>query len=156
MFALYEQLGVLHETATHIVTYEFMRAAHTLAGVNRTMGFKQVAELAYALEQWLEVRVDKPNIVNEQQMLLIDQVVLQLDEMCTMVREHRKEPLPQPELIAQLQANKDIAETGDSGTGTGSYSAAGVRARASLGSRGDYHRAANVTRSRSGFCPAAA
>ncbi len=108
--ALYEQLALLHETASHIVTYEFMRAAHTLAGVNRTMGFPQVAELAYALEQWLEERIDKPNIVNEQQMMLIDQVVQKLDEMCVMVREHRLEPAPEPELIAQLLANKEIAE----------------------------------------------
>jgi chemosensory pili system protein ChpA (sensor histidine kinase/response regulator) len=108
--ALYEQLALLHETASHIVTYEFMRAAHTLAGVNRTMGFAQVAELAYALEQWLEERIDKPNIVNEQQMMLIDQAVQKLDEMCVMVREHRLEPTPEPELIAQLLANKEIAE----------------------------------------------
>ena len=44
-------------------------------------------------------------------MTLIDQVVQQLDEMCVMVREHRQEPAPQPELIAQLQANKEIAES---------------------------------------------
>ena len=109
--ALYEQLAVLHETTSHIVTYEFMRAAHTLAGVNRTMGFVQIAELAYALELWLEERIDKPQVVNEQQMTLIDQVVQQLDEMCVMVREHRQEPTPQPELISQLQANKEIAES---------------------------------------------
>ncbi len=108
--ALYEQLAILHETESHIVTYEFMRAAHTLAGVNRTMGFAQVAELAYALEQWLEERIDKPNIVNEQQMMLIDQVVQKLDEMCVMVREHRQEPMPELELIAQLQANREVAE----------------------------------------------
>ena len=109
--ALYEQLGLLHETASHIVTYEFMRAAHTLAGVNRTMGFAQVAELAYALEQWLEERIDKPNVVIEQQLTLIDQVVQKLDEMCVMVREHRQEPTPAPELIAQLQANREISES---------------------------------------------
>ncbi|OIQ99799.1 chemotaxis protein CheA [mine drainage metagenome] len=111
VYALYEQLALLHETASHIVTYEFMRAAHTLAGVNRTMGFAQVAELAYALEQWLEERIDKPNIVSEQQMMLIDQAVQKLDEMCVMVREHRQEPAPEPELIAQLQANREIAES---------------------------------------------
>ncbi len=111
VLALYEQLAVLHETKSHIVTYDFMRAAHTLAGVNRTMGFVQIAELAYALELWLEERIDKPQVVNEQQMTLIEQVVQQLDEMCVLVREHRLEPTPQPELIAQLQANKEIAES---------------------------------------------
>ncbi|HLY96728.1 MAG TPA: Hpt domain-containing protein [Sideroxyarcus sp.] len=106
--ALQSQLEVLHETETHIVTYDFMRAAHTLAGVNRTMGFVQIAELAYALELWLEERIDKPNVVSEQQMSLIDRVVQRLDELCAMVREQRKEPQTQPELIAQLQAEKGI------------------------------------------------
>ncbi len=114
--ALQNQLATLHETDAHIVTYDFMRAAHTLAGVNRTMGFVQIAELAYALELWLEERIDKPNVVSEQQISLLDQVVRCLDELCTMVREQRQEPLPQPELIARLQADKAIvsAETAPS------------------------------------------
>ncbi len=121
--ALYEQLALLHETASHIVTYDFMRAAHTLAGVNRTMGFVQVAELAYALEQWLEERIDKPNVVNEQQMMLIDQVVQKLDEMCVMVREYRQEPGPEPELIVKLQANREMAESDAAEPGIGRSSA---------------------------------
>ncbi len=107
--ALHEQLAILHETESHLVTYDFMRAAHTLAGVNRTMGFVQIAELAYALELWLEERIDKPNVVNEAQMALIDQVVQQLEQMCATVREQRQEPQAQPELIARLQADKAIA-----------------------------------------------
>ncbi len=69
----------------------------------------QIAELAYALELWLEERIDKPHVVNEQHIALIDQVVQRLDELCAIVREQRQEPLPQPELIAQLQASKEIA-----------------------------------------------
>jgi len=107
--ALQKHLVALHETDSHLVTYDFMRAAHTLAGVNRTMGFVQVAELAYALELWLEERIDKPNVVSEQQIALIDQVVLRLGEMCETVREQRQEPQPQPELIAQLQASKELS-----------------------------------------------
>ncbi len=107
--ALQAQLDTMHETESHIVTYDFMRAAHTLAGVNRTMGFVQIAELAYALELWLEERIDKPNVVTEQQMSCIDQVVQRLDEMCSMVREQRQEPQAQPELIARLQADKGLA-----------------------------------------------
>ena len=107
--SLQKQLAVLHETESHIVTYDFMRAAHTLAGVNRTMGFVQIAELAYALELWLEERIDKPNVVDEPQIALIDQAVRQLEKMCTMVREQRLEPQPEPQLIAQLQASKALA-----------------------------------------------
>ncbi|MDO8990170.1 MAG: Hpt domain-containing protein [Sideroxyarcus sp.] len=104
--ALYSQLKAMHESDTHTVTYDFMRAAHTLAGVNRTMGFVMIAELAYALEMWLEERIEKPQAVDDEQLALIDQVVLRLDEMCALVREQRKEPQPQPELIAKLQASK--------------------------------------------------
>jgi chemosensory pili system protein ChpA (sensor histidine kinase/response regulator) len=118
--ALYTQLKVLHESETHTVTYDFMRAAHTLAGVNRTMGFLTIAELAYALELWLEERIEKPQAVDDQQLMLIDQVVLRLDELCTMVREHRQEPPAQPELIAQLQASRvsvpEETQTADAGT----------------------------------------
>jgi chemosensory pili system protein ChpA (sensor histidine kinase/response regulator) len=110
--ALYDQLAVMHESDTHLVTYDFMRAAHTLAGVNRTMGFVQIAELAYALEMWLEERIDKPRVVSEQHLALVDLVVKRLDEMCAMVREQKQEPKPQPELIAQLQASKAIASEG--------------------------------------------
>ncbi|HLP98227.1 MAG TPA: Hpt domain-containing protein [Sideroxyarcus sp.] len=105
--ALRAQLAVLHETESHIVTYDFMRAAHTLAGVNRTMGFVQIAELAYTLELWLEARIDKPHVVNEQQIALIDLVVDRLDELCATVRD-RREPQAQPELVAQLQAGKEL------------------------------------------------
>jgi chemosensory pili system protein ChpA (sensor histidine kinase/response regulator) len=108
--ALYQQLAELRDSDPHTVSYDFMRAAHTLAGVNRTMGFVQIAELAYALEMWLEERIEKPKTVNEQQLALIDQVVLRLDELCTLVREQRKEPPAQPELIAQLQASKNAAD----------------------------------------------
>ncbi|HAF45229.1 MAG: hypothetical protein A2100_02590 [Sideroxydans sp. GWF2_59_14] len=106
--ALRNQLAVLHETESHIVTYDFMRAAHTLAGVNRTMGFVQIAELAYALELWLEERIDKPHVVNDEQIALIDKVVERLDEMCALVREQRQEPQPQPDLIGLLQADRSL------------------------------------------------
>ena len=123
--ALYNQLEVLHESDTHLVTYDFMRAAHTLAGVNRTMGFVQIAELAYALELWLEERIDKPQAVSDQQIALVDLVVKRLDEMCALVREQRQEPQPQPELIAQLQASKAIT------TGANSAAASATASKAS-------------------------
>ncbi|MDP1634616.1 MAG: chemotaxis protein CheA, partial [Gallionellaceae bacterium] len=104
--SLRAQHTVMLETESHIVSHDFMRAAHTLAGVNRTMGFGQIAELAYALELWLEDRIDKPHAVSDQQIALIDRVVQRLDEMCTAVRE-LSEPQAQPELIALLQADKE-------------------------------------------------
>ncbi len=103
--ALKNHLAALRACDPPAITYDFMRAAHTLAGVNRTMGFVQVAELAYALESWLLARMDKPFTLNEMQLALLDRVISTLDNMDKMVIAHQ-EPQAQPELITQLQADK--------------------------------------------------
>lgn len=105
--ALKSHLADLNENAEHIVSYDFMRAAHTLAGVNRTMGFTTIAELAYALEQWLEVRIDKQRVVSDTQLALLNEVITRLDGLCADVRAH-VEPQPQDDLIARLLADKEI------------------------------------------------
>ncbi len=97
----------LQKDDAHIVSYDFMRAAHTLAGVNRTMGFIAIAELSFALEQWLEARIDKRDAVNEPQFSLLNEVINHLDVMCASVR-NLEEPQPQEELNARLMADKLI------------------------------------------------
>jgi chemosensory pili system protein ChpA (sensor histidine kinase/response regulator) len=96
---------VVQAAAKPVVSYDFMRAAHTLAGVNRTMGFLAVAELAYTLEMWLEPRIDKAGVIGTPQLVLLDDVITRLDELCHGVRE-RVAPAPQTELIERLQADK--------------------------------------------------
>jgi len=105
--ALQNYLADLQQDAAHVVPYDFMRAAHTLAGVNRTMGFITIAELAYNLELWIEARIDKRGVVDDRQLALLNEVITKLDMLCAAVR-NREEPLPQPELIAQLVADKEI------------------------------------------------
>ncbi|TNC99517.1 MAG: type IV pili sensor histidine kinase and response regulator [Gallionellaceae bacterium] len=105
--SLKAHLSGLSEGDKHIVSYDFMRAAHTLAGVNRTMGFPTIAELAYALEQWLEVRIDKPGVVNDPQLAMLNEIITRLDVLCADVRAHT-EPQEQGKLIARLLADKDI------------------------------------------------
>jgi chemosensory pili system protein ChpA (sensor histidine kinase/response regulator) len=95
----------MQTSASPVVAYDFMRAAHTLAGVNRTMGFLPIAELAYALEMWLEPRIDKPGAVGTPQLVMLDDVITRLDELCRGVQA-RQAPAPQTELIARLQMDK--------------------------------------------------
>jgi chemosensory pili system protein ChpA (sensor histidine kinase/response regulator) len=106
--ALQTHLADMQKDEAHTVSYDFMRAAHTLAGVNRTMGFISVAELSYALEQWLEPRIDKQGIVSNSQLALLDAVIQHLDAMCTSVR-NLEEPQAQPDLNARLIADKIAA-----------------------------------------------
>lgn len=110
VISLQAHLSGLYEDIEHVVSYNFMRAAHTLAGVNRTMGFTTIAELAYALEQWLEVRIDKAGVVSDTQLSMLNEVISRLDELCANVRAHI-EPQQQGELLARLQADKEIVVT---------------------------------------------
>lgn len=103
--SLRNHLAALRETVPSIVHFDFMRAAHTLAGVNRTLGFARVAELASALELWLGQRIDTPLALSESQLELLGQVVAALDGMTqTMCR--KQEPEPRPDLVAALQTEQ--------------------------------------------------
>ena len=106
--ALEQQLAALRESAPPAINYDFMRAAHTLAGVNRTMGFVQVAELAYELELWLQARMDRPFVLNETQLAMLERVITALYVMGQQVSK-RQEPAAQPELLSQLQADKVVS-----------------------------------------------
>jgi chemosensory pili system protein ChpA (sensor histidine kinase/response regulator) len=89
------------------ISYDFMRAAHTLAGVNRTMGFTAVADLSRALELWLEPRVGQVLTLGPGQAELVDQAITMLDAMFLDICNHQ-EPQDQPELIARLQASQEL------------------------------------------------
>ncbi len=103
--ALQRQAAELRAAEIPLVTYDSMRAAHTLAGINRTMGIKQIAELASAFELWLQTHLDGPATLDEEKLALLDQTVARLDEMNQQLRS-MQEPQAQAELIAQLQASK--------------------------------------------------
>jgi chemosensory pili system protein ChpA (sensor histidine kinase/response regulator) len=89
------------------VQYDFMRAAHTLAGVNRTMGFVTIAELAYALEAWLQARMDKVFGLTQAQRDLLEQVVTELELMTQGVCD-RKVPQARADLVELLNAGREI------------------------------------------------
>jgi chemosensory pili system protein ChpA (sensor histidine kinase/response regulator) len=94
------------------VSYDFMRAAHTLGGVNRTMGFTSVADLSRALEIWIEARIGKPFILSDDQADLIEQTIAMLDAMFLDICNHQ-EPQPQPSLIGRLQADQEMLIGGE-------------------------------------------
>jgi len=95
-----------------VVAYDFMRAAHTLAGVNRTIGFVAVADLSRALELWLGARVGKLFTLRHEQIALVEEAIATLDAMFLDICNHQ-EPQDQPELIARLQADQESLITGE-------------------------------------------
>ena len=103
---LHQQLDELRTSVTPAVKYDFMRAAHTLAGVSRTMGFAAVADLASALEGWLQERLGKAFTLGSDQLQMLEQSIVALDGM---IQSIGSEEMPQMrnDLVKLLQADKD-------------------------------------------------
>ena len=96
----------LRESQPAVAQYDFMRAAHTLAGVNRTLGFTSVVELAHALEGWLQVRMGKPFNLSDAQADLLQRTMDALESMVQSICAMQP-PALQSELVRQLLADKD-------------------------------------------------
>lgn len=109
---LQEGFTEMRATEPPAVSYDFMRAAHTLAGVNRTMGFDSVADLSRALELWIEARIGKLFTLNVDQAELVEKTIAMLDAMFLDICNHQ-EPQPQPELIRRLQACQELLIAGE-------------------------------------------
>ena len=98
-------VGALRKTGEPLVTYDFVRAAHTLAGVNRSTGFTAISDLAGALEAWLQVLLDAAVPLDILQLNLLEQSINALSEMVSTLRS-KQEPKARPDLITRLQIKK--------------------------------------------------
>ena len=97
----------LKKTPSLLIQYDFMRAAHTLAGVNRAMGFSAIVELAFALESWLQARIEQPSALRESEKPMLDNVIGALEEMT----QHlclQELPIGRDDLVSQLRQTKEI------------------------------------------------
>ena len=103
---LHQQLDELRTAAPPVVQYDFMRAAHTLAGVSRTMGFGAVVELAYALEGWLQARLEHLFTLSNGQLQMLEQSIAALDGMIQSICD-KEMPQMRGDLVNQLLADKD-------------------------------------------------
>ena len=73
--ALQNHLEKLLASESPAIPYDFMRAAHTLGGVHRAMGSLDGADLAHALESWLQARMHRPFTLSEMQLTMLQQAV---------------------------------------------------------------------------------
>src|ERR1019366_3408152 len=103
---LHQQLDELRTALPPVVQYDFMRAAHTLAGVSRTMGFAAVVELAYALEGWLQARLEQLFTLSDGQLQMLEQSIIALDGMIQSICD-KEMPQMRSDLVNQLLADKD-------------------------------------------------
>ncbi len=104
--ALHKQFNEMSADHPPLVQYDFMRAAHTLAGICRSLGFMPVVELAAALEGWLYDHLDRQASPNAEQLQMLDQVVAALDEMVQSICA-RQMPQQRNDLTQQVLRDKD-------------------------------------------------
>ncbi len=110
--ALRHCLNELKETPSLLIQHDFMRSAHTLAGVNRAMGFAAVVDLASTLEGWLQMRIETPSMLHQSEVPLLDQVIAALEDMAGSVCNQQL-PASRDDLVQQLRTHKElIAEVG--------------------------------------------
>jgi chemosensory pili system protein ChpA (sensor histidine kinase/response regulator) len=102
---LHQQYKALCSASPPVVQYDFMRAAHTLGGVSRTMGFDAVVNLAHAVEEWLRERVERPSTLTREQMQLLEQSIAALDEMVQSICNLQM-PQTRNDLVDLLVADK--------------------------------------------------
>ena len=89
------------ESANGQVSYEFMRAAHTLASSSRTIGFYVVADVAHALEKWLADAIDFPPEFTPERLAATRRAVDALVAMVGSIRG-RSQPHSREDVIEEL------------------------------------------------------
>jgi chemosensory pili system protein ChpA (sensor histidine kinase/response regulator) len=92
------------------VQHDFMRAAHTLCGISRTVGFPVIADLGFPLELWLQDLLQHPAPVTDKQHKVMGDAITALHKMIDTIRGN-KEPKPAKQLIRSLQAMLKKSQT---------------------------------------------
>lgn len=85
------------------VQHECIRAVHTLAGIARTVGITALAELSFALEQWLQFLYEHALLPQPAQFAVLDNAYSTLEAMVQLVGKGQL-PTPANALVADLQA----------------------------------------------------
>ncbi|MFA7316736.1 MAG: Hpt domain-containing protein, partial [Sulfuricella sp.] len=100
---LQHHFGVLMQQPEAPVQHDFMRAAHTLCGISRTVGFPVIADLGFPLELWLLELLQHPAPLTGKQLKLMGDTITALGKMIEAIRG-KMGPKPAKQLIRSLQS----------------------------------------------------
>jgi chemosensory pili system protein ChpA (sensor histidine kinase/response regulator) len=90
------------------ISYEFMRAAHTLTSSSRTTGFVSIAEVAFALEKWLADVIELTPHWDQARIEATREGVDVVSAMVLSLHAHEHEyPPPRPDVVASLIAMRE-------------------------------------------------
>lgn len=110
--ALHRQFDEMRAHPPYQVAYDFMRAAHTLAGICRSLGIVSVVDLSAALEGWLQAHLYQPAVIAGQQLQMIETAIATIDGMVQRICA-KEMPPEYPDQVELLQVDKErvIRET---------------------------------------------
>ena len=115
---LENEMFSLESNAMRPVSHEFMRAAHTLTSSSRTTGFTMIADVAHALEKWLQDAIDVPPSWTPRRLSVTGQSVEALSAMVRGLVSHDS-PTPRLDLEQELKALRtEFADARRIGEGT--------------------------------------
>jgi chemosensory pili system protein ChpA (sensor histidine kinase/response regulator) len=99
---LRQHLDALTQNPEVAVQHDFMRAAHTLCGISRTVGFPAIAELGFPLEMWLQELLQHPVPLTAKQVDLMGEAIAALGKMVEAIRDGQ-EPKSAQKLVRSLE-----------------------------------------------------
>jgi len=116
--AMDNEMGAIESNPMRPVSHEFMRAAHTLTSSSRTTGFNMIADVAHALEKWLQDAIETPPEWNDHRLSITRQSVDALATMVLGLFTHEW-PLARPDLAQELiDLREQLKKSKRAGEGT--------------------------------------
>ncbi|MBL8525885.1 MAG: Hpt domain-containing protein, partial [Betaproteobacteria bacterium] len=110
------EMSALEAKPMQPVSHDFMRAAHTLTSSSRTTGFDMIADVAYALEKWLQEAIEFPPEFDRHRLLVTRSATDALSSMVLGLHTHEP-PTPRPDIVQDLmdlrEALKQSKRTGE-------------------------------------------
>jgi len=92
------QVDKLSKHSEAALDAEFVRPAHTLASISRAVGLPYLADLAHALEQWLDTLIRQSKYLDEPARVLMHKALALVGDMLDTLRQRQA---PCGEMVAQ-------------------------------------------------------
>ena len=112
------EMSALEAKPRQAVSHDFMRAAHTLTSSSRTTGMDMIADVAFALEKWLQEAIDFPPEFDRHRLDITRSAVDALSSMVLGLHTHEP-PNPRPDIVQDLLSLREsLKQSKRTGEGT--------------------------------------
>ena len=112
------EMSALEAKPRQPVSHDFMRAAHTLTSSSRTTGMDMIADVAFALEKWLQEAIEFPPEFDAHRLAVTRSAVDALSSMVLGLHTHEP-PNARPDIVQDLlNLRESLKQSKRTGEGT--------------------------------------